>query len=220
MRATRIEKVRKAIKEKYWPRVDGEGKVLPPGKDGTYHEVKGEYDPNTVWVGPLLDGLVELGIFKDRRQAKTFFWEVGEALTGDVIKGGKFNLTLERGLDPKGEWPYSGGFGPKLALTRISGTGLSSGGVEPGDITNSPPQIKAMEDDLWEGRPELDEWDITILTDARFGLHRLGRGDRIVKEWWDLRRKRLVRETYILRPASEGSSRINEPSGDSQVTRV
>ncbi len=199
-----MEGIRNRVWDKYWPKI-GEGKDA-------------ERDPSVVWVGPLLDGLVEVGVFNDRRQAKTFFYEVGEALTGDIIKGGKFSLTLERAIKPKGEWPFAGTeYGPKLELARISGTGLSTGGVEPGEITNSP-KVENVELSLWESRPELRDWDPTIALDNRFDLHQLNVGDRFVKRWYNPRSKEITTETFVLRAG--GNTRVATPGRDRDTTLV
>lgn len=195
------EAIRRKVWAKYWPKTK-----------------EGEFDPDVAWVGPLLDGLIEFGIFNDRQQAKTFFYEVGESLTGDLIKGGKFSLTIQRAIKRKGEWPFTGTeYGPTLELARISGTGLSSGGVEPGEITNSP-SVENVELSLWDSQPEIKEWDPTIAVDERFGLHQLNVGDRIEKRWYNARRKEVIKEAFVLR--RNGATRVANPTAQRDTTLV
>lgn len=193
------ELIVKKIREKYWPRIDAAGKRLKPNSDGTWKGVEGDLDPDVVWIGPLLHGMVLLGVFRNLRQAKTFFFETG-------AKGDKFEFLYERAKTVAGEWPYSEAkYDKPITLVHISGTGLSAGGIEPGDIKNSP-KFNLKTEDIWEMHPEMADWDIELLLDKRHGLHQLNRGDKVTKKWYYTASKQVVTEVYVLRPVTEGPS--------------
>jgi len=209
-----------AIKQRYWPRIDGTGKVMDANADGTYEDT-GRFDPNVVWTGPFIDGLVHLGIFggrnpKDaRHNTKVFFYE-------RMDKGREqFGLVFERAIDlGKGRWPFSQAkYGPPLDLRSISGRSGQS--VEPGDIKNSP-SIKVNAESIWEQKPEQAAWVPEILVDTKFGLHVLRRGDRLTKTWTGrIRGKRqTVTEVFVLRPTDEGTSLVPAQKGDTELIMV
>src|SRR3990167_9084430 len=148
------EAVTDAIKRRYGPRVNGEGNLIEPLEcrcedkvhrnclEGVYADTAPEtYDPNVVYVGPLIDGLVRLNIFvgkspKAARQvAKSFFYDSGD--TGRGKGPENFSMLFERAMKlGTAKWPYDGPrYGPEIQLRNISGKQGDS--VEPGDIRNS-----------------------------------------------------------------------------------
>ena len=209
-----------AIKQRYWPRIGPEGKLLDANDDGSYEDT-GRFDPNVVWAGPFIDGLVHLGIFggrnvKDaRHNAKVFFYE-------RMDKGPEqFGLVFERAIDlGKGRWPFSQAkYGPPLDLRSISGRSGQS--VEPGDIKNSP-SIKVEAESIWESKPEQAAWVPEILVDKKFGLHILRRGDKLTKTWTGRvnGKRQTITEVFVLREPSEGSSLVPARKGDSELITV
>jgi len=224
----------KSIKDQYWPRLGKDGRVIKPrGCEckpkhsiesiatclaGTYAgDVVGELDPDVVWVGPLIDGLISLGVFggrtakEARHNAKAFFYESSDVDVNPLKGPDAFNLTIERCETLGNEtWPYAGTrYGREVLLRNISGKAGDS--VEPGDIRNSPTPITEA-GDIWAREQKFEEYSPKILVDERLGLHILHRGDRLVKNAVVRRQGRSVkiRETFILRPLSEGSSLLKD----------
>ena len=173
------------IQEKYWPK----------GEDG-------EKDMDCVWVGPFLCGLTHLNIFPDIHKAKAFFFEVN-----DPGKQG-FSLIYERrNGELSGDWPWAdSSYNRPMDVRRISGKEGES--VEPGEIMNSPTHVPVEQEDIWRQEPDIEEWDVEIREDMRFGLHQFFKGDKITKTWYYPLGKRVITERYVLRNPSEGSSLV------------
>lgn len=213
MPGRRDEQLLAAIKAKYWPRIDRAGRRIKVNDDGTYAAKDGEgkdyaYDPDVLYVGPFLDGLVRLGIFTGvdskaaRHTAKTFFYEVNDKPS--------FKFTIQRAKTLGAEdWPYTGTkYGEALNLRSISGRG-SGESVEPGEVRNSP-SVTRSTDDIWETQQGPVVFDPIISVDKRYGLHMLCRGDRVVKTYRVRRGGKMITasETFVLRGQDEGSSYV------------
>ena len=175
------EKALPLIREKYWPR-----------------DEKGNKDMDCVWVGPFLDGLVYLDIFPDVHKAKAFFFEVNEP-----DKQG-FEFIYERrdgGL--LGEWPWAdASYSRPMDIRRISGKEGDS--VEPGEILNSPTHVPVEQEDIWRREPDIEDWDVEIREDNRYGLHMFFKGDKITKSFYFPLGKRVITERFVLRDPGEG----------------
>ena len=222
------ESVAEKIKKRYWPRVDAQGKLIAPMKcrcedkerhrnclEGVYPDDAPEtYDPNVVYVGPLIDGLVRLNVFigrtpgAARQVAKSFFYDSGD--TGRGKGPENFSLVFERAIAlGKKAWPYDETrYGPEVELRSISGRPGDS--VEPGDIRNSAEVESGGDGDIWARNVVVRDFEPVLLVDKLCGLHILRRGDRFVKTYVARRggeRKKVV-ETFVLRPLAEGSSYI------------
>lgn len=209
------------VREKYWTRVEEDGTlVIAKDSDGIPKgKRKLPLDPNTLFVGPFLDAMEHFRVFPSRQDAKSFFFEVGDK--GEE----RFDFTFQRCLNPDEvtEWPYANAeYGPEVALISISGTGRSRGGIEPGDIMNSPEVDN--KGDIWDRTPEITGWDVDILIDPRLELHRLVRGDRFVKKFYvpmpGQQANRTRTETFVLRPVAEGSSYVPQARGATTRVRV
>jgi len=185
-------KALKLIQDKYWPKIEVGNELVR--------------DPDVLWVGPFLDGLLYLNIFPDLHRAKTFFFEVNEMDKHGFefkyfrVKKGKKDITSE--------WPYEDIEYEKsgLILRRISGKEGDS--IEPGEIMNSPTHTPVTSDDIWQTVPDIMDWDVVIREDNKHKLHILRRGDKIVKTFYFPLLKEVITEEFVLRPPSEGSSKI------------
>lgn len=203
--------VQALIKQRYWPRLDEDGKIIAPNPDGVYGpEAAGEYDPDVVWVGSMVDGLIRLQVFTDRVQAKTFGYEAGD-------KPHWFEFRFERCIDRASDLhPYTGSkYTDPLTIRAFPGAAGDT--VDPGETKNSPKRGGTSEDDLWAsaGGRVFDAPEITI--DRRFGLHILRKGDRVTKKWKHPNRPTPITEIYVLRPLSEGTSRVQVAQANRQT---
>ena len=206
------------IRYLYWPRID-DGKLVLPSKDQkTYGQYVGEklalpYDPDVVWVGSFIDGVVHFGIFPDRQNFKAFMFEVNDK---GIRKG--WDLTYERCLSEdvgERQWPYLDAEYPRqneiLRLHNLSGSPGDS--ADPGELTNSPKPVTGS-GDIWGGQDKAEFFkDVKIATDRTFGLHILRRGDRIRKAWHHPQNGD-IKEVYALRPLGEGMSHVPTIQGE------
>jgi hypothetical protein len=192
-----------ALWEDYAPRVT-------VGKGDDAKEV---VDPNVLWVGPWIDGmltfvesdLAALTKKADKRRAFKGFLADTDATSPlhayDLVTQIHFT---------RPSWPVqASGLPTVLNITR------RRLGEEPGMIKNSfvfHNDPETGEDRLVDPVNLSDGGRLTdvrpeILVDRRFGLHYLLRGDEIEFEWAD-RRFRIFKQLFRLRPRVEGSSLI------------
>ncbi len=182
-------KALKLIQEKYG-RIEVDGEMVP--------------DPNIVWVGPFLDGLLHLNIFSDLHRAKSFFFEVNEP----DKHGFELKFYRVKGKKPvTSEWPYEDvKYSKPLILRRISGKEGDS--IEPGEIINSATSVPVDADDIWQTEPDIMDWDVQIREDKKHGLHIFNRGDKFVKTFYFPLLKEVITEEFVLRPPGEGTSKL------------
>lgn len=243
-----------AVRRKFWPRIDAQGKRVEPDSmdclvrhhhgNPTAGEVKagllecelspsGGYspekqklkiDPDVVWVGSFMAGLVHFGVFPDEHTAGAFMFDAADAHIRKNEKGianNRFVLPNRLGIERiagklVGEWPYNGSkYAERLYLHRLSGSGLE-GAQNPGDVLNSP-RRRTDEVDIWQQTTSIT-YDPIINLDTRFKLHILNRGDRITRITKGGEANTSRTDIWVLRPAAEGSSRV--PVVDGEQARV
>lgn len=201
----------KRVRQLYWPRVDDEGMIIPPRRDGTYDpNTTAKYDPGVVWVGPFTDAMLHFGLFQDRQLFKAFMFEVN-----DKGPGAGWDFTLERCLNiGDTTWPHlDATYPPMNQMLRLhSLSGAPGDTADPGEIMNSPSNVGEV-GALFPSGMAKEYKEVTIAVDPQYKLHILRRGDRIRKDFRNQRNERR-KEVYSLRPLHEGTSQIAGVRGE------
>lgn len=158
-------------------------------------------DPDVIWVGRIVDGLVWLGVVESRKRLKDFLHNVP---SGEQGTAARCSMTFIRG-------DQEFAFGPRILDT------------EPGEITNSPDSVPLRRDpnaDLDLAAPQYEEREFAprIRRYPDFDLHYLKRGDRVVFQAQGWPRPRTNggepwRMEFSLRPPSEGRSHVQSTTG-------
>ena len=201
-------------------------------------------DPEVIYVGRLIDGLVFTGAIENRKVGKNLinnipagrtFRESGTA--GQFTGGGVVKLEF-KAVEPRKEMYDAlrkGVFDGQAAIKKMIENGeaptINMGTIvkdaEPGEILNSANVIKseqlaAGDVDMWEaGETEL-HFDPVIRLDNRFGLHYLKRGDQVTisGSGWPRPRVQEFEHKWILKPPSEGISFVQQDSGGDDVVHL
>jgi len=201
-------------------------------------------DPEVIWVGRLLDGLIFSGVIETRKIAKNLinnipagrtFRESGTA--GQFTGGGVVSLEF-KAVEPRKEMYTAlrkGTFDNQPTIKRLIENGvaptINMGTIvkdaEPGEILNSPQVVKpeqlaAGEVDMWEAGTSEFSFEPDIRLDNRFGLHYLKRGDQVTIKGagWPRPRIQEFEHKWILRPPSEGSSLVQQDAGGDDVVQL
>ncbi len=199
-------------------------------------------DPDVLYVGRFLDGLVDLQVFESRKLAKNLINNIPAGRTfrqpgisGQFTGGGKVNMWF-KAAEPRAEMyealakgQFSGqpevenlirnGEAPTIAI----GTIIKD--AEPGEIINSPTVVDVPpgeEVDMWEAGLTESSWVPKIRLDRRYGLHYLKRGDEITISGagWPKPRVQQFEHKWILKPRSEGRSLVQQDAGGNDVIQL
>ncbi len=161
-------------------------------------------DPDVIFVGRLSDGLVWLGVMESRKLFKD--------MMHSVAGGSGFS----NGVDASIEFVFT----RDGRATRWGDVLLDT---EPGEIRNSPEQTYDTVPDqiTWAAPSVTQTWTPELLTDPRYGMHYLKRGDKveISARGWPRPKVSFDNMTWVLKPPSEGPSAVNM-RGDSGVETV
>jgi|TARA_R110000823_G_scaffold29554_1_gene85594 hypothetical protein len=199
-------------------------------------------DPDVLYVGRFLDGLVDLQVFESRKLAKNLINNIPAGATfrqpgisGQFTGGGKVNMWF-KAAEPRAEMyealakgQFSGqpevetlirnGEAPTIAI----GTIIKD--AEPGEIINSPTVVDVPpgeEVDMWEAGLTESSWKPKIRLDRRYGLHYLKRGDEITISGagWPKPRVQPFEHKWVLKPRSEGRSLVQQDAGGNDVIQL
>lgn len=208
-----------AIRDKYVPKIDDEGNFIKSNDKGTWEGIKGTPDPAVVWCGPFMDALVHFGIFSSRQSAKVFMYEAND----DAKKAENHQLHVYRAVEPAdAEDSWNNGYPnvqyeEAMRLMSLPGRSREAGrAFEPGEILDSP-TTKVDDVNPWDVNVLKEHISPTIDIDPRYKLHILYRGDKITKKFKTFGLDAPVTETFVLRPPTEGSSRIFTPNGNREL---
>ena len=201
-------------------------------------------DPEVIYVGRLIDGLIFSGVFESRKLGKNLinnipagrtFRESGTA--GQFTGGGIVKLEF-KAVEPRREMYEAlarGIFDDSPSVKKLIENGeaptINMGTIikdaEPGEILNSasvikPEQLASGEVDMWEAGETALHFEPKIRIDNRFGLHYLKRGDQVTVSGsgWPRPRVQEFEHKWILRPPSEGSSLVQQDSGGDDVVQL
>ena len=201
-------------------------------------------DPDVIYIGRIIDGLVWAGVFASRQTGKHLLDSVGgggerrvSGLAG-LLRGGESanfifepvirNEMIESAkngvLDgaPEVRDRILNGESPRLNLSAFIKD------TEPGEVINSSHPAGALltnatsSTDMWAERAAESDWVPEIRVDSRFGLHYLKRGDklRVQTDGWPRPSSPLATNEYILRPPSEGPSHVPTRSAEDGVVNL
>ncbi len=200
-------------------------------------------DPDCIYVGRILDGLVSFGVFSSRRLAKNLLNNIPAGQTfsdpgtpGRFTGGGDVAMSF-KAVEPRQQMikaATEGKFNEQItdmilrdgiAPTINMGTIIKD--AEPGEILNSA-KIVTTEDspddevDMWEAGEAEIAFSPRIRLDNRFGLHYLKRGDTIVIKGsgWPRPRVEEFEHTWVLRPMSEGPSIVQRDPGGNEIIQL
>jgi hypothetical protein len=201
-------------------------------------------DPECIYVGRLIDGLVSFGVFNTRRLAKNFLNNIPAGTTfrepgiaGQFTGGGVVEMSFQA-VEPRQEMYAAlekGAFSNQPQVEDLIRSGvaptINMGTIikdaEPGEILNSPDIVTTDtsiddETDMWEaGQAEID-FSPRIRLDNRFGLHYLKRGDTINIKGvgWPRPRVQEFEHTWVLKPMSEGPSLVQRDPGGNEIIQL
>ena len=201
-------------------------------------------DPDVIWVGRLLDGLIFSGVIETRKIAKNLinnipagrtFRESGTA--GQFTGGGIVRIEF-KAVAPRAEMYRAlvkGTFDNQPTVKKLIENGeaptINMGTIikdaEPGEILNSPDvvkpeQVTAGEVDMWEAGETEVMFEPSIRLDNRYGLHYLKRGDQVTisGSGWPRPRVTEFLHKWVLRPPSEGPSLVQQDAGGDDVIQL
>ena len=218
------ELIMAAIREKYTPHVPS------PDNRTVAKTVKGRDvevpllvpDPRVIYVGPLLDGLVQF-------MPEVFGSDVVESATGTTGRR-KLKIFLmdsapgDRALNFFGGsllWMQREGWHDKDGKQQTLTLSDKAFQMEPGEVRNSPVVATdpATGDQAIMERKhgELVPCEPIIFEDKRYGLHYLLRDDFLQYEIINRRGAHIVRR-FKLRPVGEGSSEIKQVDRTDVIT--
>ena len=207
-------------------------------------------DPDVLYVGRLLDGLVWTGVFDDRTLAKHILDSTGNS--GDqrvsgisgILRGGEFAaVTMQPVLSRETvEAAQDGVFDQASDIKnmildegRSPTINLSAfiKDVEPGEVINSSHTTHktitagviaagSTPGDMWAERLAEADWNPQIRLDSRFGLHYLKRGDRVHIETkgWPRPSSEPRAMDWVLRPPAEGRSDVQSSEGQTGIVNL
>ena len=190
-------------------------------------------DPDVIYVGRFLDGLVAAGIFENRALAKTLLNNIPagrsfkqSGIAGRFTGGGSVEMWFKPAT-PRVEMietAEAGEFDKTITdmILRDGKTPAISMGTiiknaEPGEIRNSPDVVDITpsadeEVDLWKAGRTASTFDARIILDKRYGMHYLKRGDEIELRTmgWPSPASPEMHRKWVLRPLGEGPSVVEQ----------
>ena len=201
-------------------------------------------DPEVIYVGRLIDGLVFSGVLESRKIGKNLinnipagrtFRESGTA--GQFTGGGVVKLEF-KAVEPRREMYEAlarGVFNDQPTIKKLIENGeaptINMGTIikdaEPGEILNSPDVVKSEdvasgEIDMWEAGNSEFTFSPKIRLDNRFGLHYLKRGYQVTISGagWPRPRVQEFKHKWVLRPPSEGRSLVQQDAGGDDIVQL